>query len=455
MTLVSNSATWNFLQPANLWIIVLWVMFLLWSHAAAWRLSWTSSDRAQPRRRGRCVSKFDKQRLRRAERGLLTCVVTGATSGIGRASAELLARHGFHVIMGCRNLQRGKEQVSQEMAAMWRTEDLSLEVLQLDLCMPASISKFVTDVIQSTQESQEGQLRPLQLLVNNAGILASTEYAEDGIERTLCSNYVGHFALTQGLLPLLLGESVRGGEWDAAASGADPTAACSVVVTLGSFTHHAVSSRRAEALLQRLTALRERDCTSENRSAPVEAVSSRKIGVKRSSFSSGSWSSRSQQSKKTFQLGQLSKSVTDAYVPGKAYQESKLCMVSMARQLHERHGKPATSGTRRISSITVDPGLVDTAILREAPAWLVAIGRIVLRGVGLMRPAEETAEAILQTVLDAEMLSGRYCFAGNHLSTISASSLARDDSFGERLWRASKKLVATWMELDEDVDSAD
>jgi NAD(P)-dependent dehydrogenase (short-subunit alcohol dehydrogenase family) len=111
-----------------------------------------------------------------------TVVVTGANSGIGLVAARELARAGARVVMAVRNTEKG------EQAAEGVTGDV--EVRSLDLQDLASVRAFA-DGIDS-----------VDVLVNNAGIMA-VPYAQtvDGFESQIGTNHLGHFALTNLLLP--------------------------------------------------------------------------------------------------------------------------------------------------------------------------------------------------------------------------------------------------------------
>ncbi|MFJ9634170.1 oxidoreductase [Streptomyces sp. NPDC101175] len=112
-----------------------------------------------------------------------TAVVTGANSGIGLAAAAALARAGAHVVFAVRDLERGR-------AAAARAGG-STEVRRLDLADLASVREFAA-----------GWDGPLDLLVNNAGVMMLPEgRTRDGFETQLGTNHLGHFALTNLLLP--------------------------------------------------------------------------------------------------------------------------------------------------------------------------------------------------------------------------------------------------------------
>ncbi|MFJ8155449.1 oxidoreductase [Streptomyces sp. NPDC094468] len=114
-----------------------------------------------------------------------TAVVTGANSGIGRTAADALARAGAHVVLAVRDPERGRA------AAAGLTG--STEVRRLDLANLASVREFAA-----------GWDRPLDLLINNAGVMMLPEQSTaDGFEMQFGTNHLGHFALTNLLLPYL------------------------------------------------------------------------------------------------------------------------------------------------------------------------------------------------------------------------------------------------------------
>ena len=111
-----------------------------------------------------------------------TVIVTGANSGLGEVTARELARVGAEVILAVRNTTKGNE------AAEGMTGDI--EVRKLDLQDLASVRAFADGV--------DG----VDVLINNAGIMA-VPYAQtvDGFESQIGTNHLGHFALTNLLLP--------------------------------------------------------------------------------------------------------------------------------------------------------------------------------------------------------------------------------------------------------------
>ncbi|MGL5167669.1 MAG: SDR family oxidoreductase [Afipia sp.] len=128
-------------------------------------------------------------------------VVTGATSGIGYEAALALAGAGASVVLASRNEVKGAEMLGRIRAAHPRAE-VSFEPLDL-----ASL-KSVADCAERLSRT----LPRLDLLINNAGVMAipARHVTVDGFEMQFGANYLGHFALTLRLLPLIrAGQSPR------------------------------------------------------------------------------------------------------------------------------------------------------------------------------------------------------------------------------------------------------
>ncbi len=121
------------------------------------------------------------------------CMVTGATSGIGKATAQALAEKGATVIVVARNPGRGEAIVSQIKAT---TGNPSVNLMVADLSSQASIRKLARDFLQ--------QYNRLDVLVNNADAV-NLQYSRtvDGLETTFATNHLGYFLLTNLLLDRL------------------------------------------------------------------------------------------------------------------------------------------------------------------------------------------------------------------------------------------------------------
>jgi NAD(P)-dependent dehydrogenase (short-subunit alcohol dehydrogenase family) len=114
-------------------------------------------------------------------------IVTGGASGLGIETARVLAGAGAEVVLAVRRLALGEE-VAKEIRDS--TGNPKVRVAQLDLSDLRSVSALVS--------AWDG---PLHILINNAGVMAipSLERTQEGWEMQFATNFLGHFALTQGL----------------------------------------------------------------------------------------------------------------------------------------------------------------------------------------------------------------------------------------------------------------
>ncbi|MCW2599887.1 MAG: hypothetical protein JWM02_1716 [Frankiales bacterium] len=123
-----------------------------------------------------------------------TALVTGANSGLGFHTSVELARKGARVLMACRNPSRAEEALGRLRS---QVPEATVELVTLDL---ASLSS-----VETAAENVAGRTQTLDLLVNNAGVMAVGQgVTADGFEMQLGTNHLGHYALTGRLLPLLL-----------------------------------------------------------------------------------------------------------------------------------------------------------------------------------------------------------------------------------------------------------
>lgn len=119
-------------------------------------------------------------------------MITGSNGGLGLETARILGSRGAEVVMACRSVEKA------EAAA--RTvpghDKGRVEVRQVDVSDLASVRAFVAGLVDDG--------RPVDVLVNNAGVLGVPHgLSAEGVEMHFATNYLGHFALALGLLPLL------------------------------------------------------------------------------------------------------------------------------------------------------------------------------------------------------------------------------------------------------------
>src|SRR6266567_4167413 len=121
-------------------------------------------------------------------------VVTGATSGIGKATALGLARVGGTVVLACRDAARGGE---AQQGIVRASKNPKVTLMIVDLASQASIVSFAEEFTQD--------YRRLDALVNNAGVFTRERMTTpDGLEMQFAVNYLGGFLLSHLLLDLLL-----------------------------------------------------------------------------------------------------------------------------------------------------------------------------------------------------------------------------------------------------------
>lgn len=120
-------------------------------------------------------------------------IVTGANSGLGFETTLGLVSKGFQVIMACRDMAKAKDANGRILELYPAAK---VEAMSVDLSSLGEVRKFA--------EQFQRSFTSLDLLINNAGIMMSP-YKEtaDGFENQFATNYIGHFALTGLLLPLL------------------------------------------------------------------------------------------------------------------------------------------------------------------------------------------------------------------------------------------------------------
>ncbi|XP_056900309.1 retinol dehydrogenase 13 [Takifugu flavidus] len=122
-----------------------------------------------------------------------TVLITGANTGIGKETSRELARRGARVVMACRDLTRA-ESAADEIRLS--TGNGNVVVRHLDLASLYSIRQFTKEFLETEER--------LDILINNAGVMMCPRWlTEDGFETQFGVNHLGHFLLTNLLLPKL------------------------------------------------------------------------------------------------------------------------------------------------------------------------------------------------------------------------------------------------------------
>lgn len=123
-----------------------------------------------------------------------TCVITGASAGLGRESARALAKTGAHVILAARNMEALRN------AEAWihnEVPDAATSVVELDLTALAGVRTAATAIRDLAPE--------IHVLMNNAGVMFTPfSRTSDGFEIQFGTNHLGYFELTRLLVPQLV-----------------------------------------------------------------------------------------------------------------------------------------------------------------------------------------------------------------------------------------------------------
>ncbi|MDG4666110.1 SDR family NAD(P)-dependent oxidoreductase [Mycobacterium sp. 236(2023)] len=123
-----------------------------------------------------------------------TCVITGASSGLGRESAKALASTGAHVILAARNAEALAETEAWIRADV---RDAQLSRVHLDLTSLASVATAAAEISEITPA--------VHVLMNNAGVMFTPfGRTTEGFETQFGTNHLGHFELTRLLFPALV-----------------------------------------------------------------------------------------------------------------------------------------------------------------------------------------------------------------------------------------------------------
>eukprot|EP00164_Ancoracysta_twista_P014313 GFYU01023268.1.p1 GENE.GFYU01023268.1~~GFYU01023268.1.p1 ORF type:complete len:323 (+),score=39.61 GFYU01023268.1:46-1014(+) len=127
-------------------------------------------------------------------------LITGANGGIGKETALALAKAGYKVILACRPSKKTDDAVTDIRARCGRLDSEADYVLTI----PLDLSDLVS--VKECAETFISMNLPLHCLINNAGVMMIPHYTEtkDGFESQIGVNHLGHFYLTELLMPKLL-----------------------------------------------------------------------------------------------------------------------------------------------------------------------------------------------------------------------------------------------------------
>lgn len=126
-------------------------------------------------------------------------LITGATDGIGKATATELAKHGAHVVLHGRNLEKLKK-TQDEIHRL--VPNANLDFVAADLSSLTQVRALAREL--------SNRFSRLDVLLHNAGVfMKQRELTEDGFEKTLAVNHLAPFMLTLDLLPLLRSSRAR------------------------------------------------------------------------------------------------------------------------------------------------------------------------------------------------------------------------------------------------------
>ncbi|XP_072289321.1 retinol dehydrogenase 14 [Eucyclogobius newberryi] len=121
-----------------------------------------------------------------------TVIITGGNSGIGKETAVALATRGARVIIACRDVEKTEKAVRE---IKFKSHSLNVLHMELDLANLRSVREFCKKFLQAEKR--------LDILINNAGMPSILDWTDDGFSMCFGVNHLGHFLLTNLLLPRL------------------------------------------------------------------------------------------------------------------------------------------------------------------------------------------------------------------------------------------------------------
>ncbi|KAH1255712.1 Dehydrogenase/reductase SDR family member on chromosome X [Glycine max] len=305
------------------------------------------------------------------------CVITGATSGLGLAAAYQLSKEGYFVVLVGRSQQLLSETITK--IKDWN-EDAHLEAFQVDLSSIESVVKFKMSLQQWLLDSDLHC--SIQILINNAGILAtSPRVTAEGYDQMIGTNYIGAFALTKLLLPLLESSPVS-----------------SKIVNVSSFTHRAVTDVQVD-----------------------EGTVSGKRFFRSIQYPCAH----------IYELLYV-------FSPN-AFNFVEVCLILFSYELHRQLCLMGKS--HQIFVTVADPGVVQTKLMQEVPAILSWLALYVLKRLQLLQSPECGVDSIIDAALAPPGTSGAYFFGGKG-RTLNPSPLSRNAKLARELWESTSKLLS-------------
>ena len=121
-----------------------------------------------------------------------TVIITGANSGVGKATAIELAKRGATLVMGCREVDKSQDALTE---VIQKSGNHRIYMKKIDLTVLSSISRFAKEVLN--------EFPSIHILINNAAVVCPKQITVDGLDEQWSVNYLGQFLLTNFLLERL------------------------------------------------------------------------------------------------------------------------------------------------------------------------------------------------------------------------------------------------------------
>ena len=307
-----------------------------------------------------------------------TCIITGASAGIGCETALAMARQNYKVICAVRDgkkMERALMRTTTTTTTTNEDEKSKIEIEEMDLSDQKSIEFFA----KTFMDSEDG----LDVLINNAGVMATPEMkTTDGYEYQLGVNHLGHFTLTNMVLPKLL-----------------------------------LSSKQ--------TNFGEENDNSKEAAARIVCVSSEAHRFGR------------------LEKNDLFYEKAGSYNNWKSYGQSKLANILFANEL-QRKVTEREKGGRSLSCNSLHPGAVNTELGRylydtsQTPKWYEELIFNVVRQT--MKTPAQGAETSIYLASDPNADAFRGKYFDNCAEKVS-SNAARNEDDAKWLWQRSAELT--------------